>query len=111
VKLRRSIATDAPVPEANHLPTITPHGLRHSHGTHRLEAGWPVHVVAARLGHDPATLLRVYAHADNASQDRIEVVEALLDGTTPPPVVLDSVDDDAAEAVLDDDEAADGALP
>ena len=34
------------------------HDLRASHGTALLDAGVPVHVVAARLGHDPAVLLR-----------------------------------------------------
>jgi integrase len=37
------------------------HDLRGSHETVLLDNGVPVHVVAARCGHDPATLLRVYA--------------------------------------------------
>ena len=37
------------------------HRLRASHETALLDAGVPVHVVAKRCGHDPATLLRVYA--------------------------------------------------
>ena len=37
------------------------HDLRGSHETMLLNAGVPVHVVAARCGHDPATLLRSYA--------------------------------------------------
>jgi len=37
------------------------HDLRASHETLLLDAGVPVHVVAARAGHDPAVLLRVYA--------------------------------------------------
>ena len=37
------------------------HDLRVSHGTALLDAGVPVHVVAARLGHDPAVLMRAYA--------------------------------------------------
>ena len=39
------------------------HDLRHTHATLALQRGEPVPDVAARLGHDPATLLRVYAHA------------------------------------------------
>jgi hypothetical protein len=35
--------------------------LRGSHETALLDAGVPVHVVAARCGHDPAVLLRSYA--------------------------------------------------
>src|SRR5262249_28625382 len=37
------------------------HDLRGSHETALLDAGVPVHVVAARCGHDPAVLLRNYA--------------------------------------------------
>jgi integrase len=42
-------------------PGIRFHDLRGSHETALLDAGVPVHVVAARCGHDPATLLRSYA--------------------------------------------------
>jgi integrase len=37
------------------------HDLRGTHETMLLDAGVPVHVVAARCGHDPAVLLRTYA--------------------------------------------------
>jgi len=37
------------------------HDLRGTHETLLLDAGVPVHTVAARCGHDPATLLRSYA--------------------------------------------------
>lgn len=37
------------------------HDLRGSHETALLDRGVPVHVVAARCGHDPAVLLRAYA--------------------------------------------------
>jgi integrase len=37
------------------------HDLRASHETALLDAGVPVHVVAARCGHDPAVMLRAYA--------------------------------------------------
>jgi len=37
------------------------HDLRGTHETLLLDAGVPVHVVAAWCGHDPAILLRVYA--------------------------------------------------
>jgi len=39
------------------------HNLRHTHATLALQRGEPVPDVAARLGHDPATLLRFYPHA------------------------------------------------
>ena len=41
--------------------TLRFHDLRASHGTSLLDRGVPVHVVAARLGHDPAVLLKAYA--------------------------------------------------
>lgn len=45
------------------LAKIRFHDLRHVHATLLLEAGVPVHVVAARLGHaDPSITLRTYAH-------------------------------------------------
>jgi integrase len=37
------------------------HDLRGTHETLLLDHGVPVHVVAARCGHGPATLLRNYA--------------------------------------------------
>jgi integrase len=47
------------------------HDLRGTHETLLLDAGVPVHVVAARCGHDPAVLLRSYARrtrkADNSA--------------------------------------------
>ena len=44
------------------------HEIRHAHCTHLLEAGVPVHVVQARMGHeDPQTTLRVYARLAKAS--------------------------------------------
>jgi integrase len=39
------------------------HDVRHSHATHLLTRGVPVHVVAARLGHSsPVVTLTTYAH-------------------------------------------------
>lgn len=43
---------------------VTLYGARHGSATRMLAAGQPVHVVAAWHGHDPAVLLRNYAHAD-----------------------------------------------
>lgn len=47
--------------------TLRFHDLRGSHGTALLDAGVPVHVVAERLGHDPAMLLRAYAKRNRKS--------------------------------------------
>ena len=43
------------------FPGLRFHDLRGSIATLLLDAGEPVHKVASRLGHDPATLLRSYA--------------------------------------------------
>ena len=40
----------------------TLHILRHTAATLALTAGVPVHIVAARLGDDPKTVLSTYAH-------------------------------------------------
>ena len=64
--------------------TIRWHDQRGSHETALLDAGVPVHVVAARCGHDPATLLRRYAKrtkkADAAAADAIGVISAVALG-------------------------------
>jgi integrase len=43
------------------FPQLRLHDLRGTHETMLLDRGVPVHVVAARCGHDPAVLLRSYA--------------------------------------------------
>jgi hypothetical protein len=56
-------------------------GCMTSHGTHEtllLDAGVPVHVVAARRGLDPAVLLRSYAkHSKKANTSVAAVIGAL----------------------------------
>jgi integrase len=44
------------------VPVGTLHVLRHTHATILLTEGVPLHVVAARLGDDPKTVLSTYAH-------------------------------------------------
>jgi integrase len=65
-------------------PGLRFHDLRGSHEKALLDAGVPVHVVAARCGHDPATLLRSYAKrtkkADTSAADIIAgMSRALID--------------------------------
>jgi integrase len=84
---------------ATGLPPVTLHALRHAHGTLCLEQGMPIHVVAQRLGHDPAMLLRVYAHAGDDSQDVAAGLEGLLDGTEPRLRVVPGVDERDGEPV------------
>jgi integrase len=54
------------------------HDLRASHGTMLLDRGVPVHTVAARLGHDPAVLLRNYAKRTKKSDSAAAAVIATL---------------------------------
>ncbi len=50
--------------------SCTLHGLRHTHITHLLRSGIPVHVVSARAGHASATVtLNVYAHLLSGDQE------------------------------------------
>jgi len=44
-------------------PALTPHHLRHAHGTHAVERGAPLHVVQATLGHQSLSTTGVYLHA------------------------------------------------
>ena len=56
------------------------HVLRHTHATHLLAAGVPVHVVAARIGDTPATVMAVYAHLlPTSDADAASRVAALVD--------------------------------
>ena len=58
------------------------HDLRGTHETLLLDAGVPVHVVAARCGHDPAVLLRSYAkRTRKADTSAAAVIGALSRGT------------------------------
>lgn len=59
------------------LRRIKLHGLRHTAGSLMLDRGQPPHIVAAWLGHDPAVLLSIYAHA---KPDELRAVGASLFG-------------------------------
>jgi integrase len=64
------------------FPGLGLHDLRGTHETLLLDAGVPVHVVAARGGHDPAVLLRAYAkRTRKADTSAAAVIEALAKGT------------------------------
>ncbi|RWN28898.1 site-specific integrase [Mesorhizobium sp.] len=59
---------------------VTFHGLRHTHITHLLRSGVPVHVVSARAGHaNPSVTLNIYAHMLPGQQEgAASVVDAAL---------------------------------
>jgi integrase len=54
--------------------------LRHTHITHLLRDGVPVHVVSARAGHsNPTITLNTYAHLLGGDDDRAaELAEAMI---------------------------------
>jgi integrase len=60
---------------AEHGFAVSFHGLRHSNAIALLTSGVDVKTAAARLGHNPALLLRTYAHfvpsADREAADRL----------------------------------------
>lgn len=61
------------------LPTGTLHVLRHTHATIALTEGIPLHVVAARIGDDPKTVLATYAHLlPHSDAQAAAVVAAVL---------------------------------
>ncbi|RUW21998.1 MULTISPECIES: site-specific integrase [unclassified Mesorhizobium] len=62
------------------VPQVTFHGLRHTHITHLLRSGVPVHVVSARAGHaNPSVTLNIYAHLLPGQQEgAAAVVDAAL---------------------------------
>jgi integrase len=61
------------------IPVGTLHTLRHTAATLALTSGVPVHIVAARLGDNPTTVLSTYAHLLPQSDElAAERVAALL---------------------------------
>jgi hypothetical protein len=57
------------------------HDLRASHATVLLDKGVPVHVVAKRIGDDPATLLKAYAkRTKKADTSAANVIGTLTTG-------------------------------
>ena len=63
------------------FPGLRLHDLRGTHETILLDAGVPVHVVAARCGHDPAVMLRSYAkRTKKADTSAADVISALTKG-------------------------------
>jgi len=58
------------------------HDLRHHHASVLLSAGVSPALVAERLGHDVATLLKTYAHVIRQDEDRVRsIVDDTLGGT------------------------------
>lgn len=65
---------------SEHSYSVTFHALRHSNAVALLTQGVDVKTAADRLGHNPAVLLRTYAHhipsADQAAAERLDAVFA-----------------------------------
>jgi integrase len=68
--------------ESREFNDITLHSLRHTAATLWLQAGAPLHVVAARLGHhSPTVTLSVYAHVVGRGEERVaEIAGGVLKG-------------------------------
>jgi integrase len=66
--------------EASAIKAVTFHSLRHTHITHQLRAGVPVHIVSARAGHANTNItLGTYAHLLGSDDDRAaDQAEAML---------------------------------
>lgn len=63
------------------------HDLRHAHATWLLEDGQPIARVAARLGHDPAVLMRTYSHlTDRGAAETAEAIGTMFDGVEASPL-------------------------
>ena len=61
------------------IPSGSLHVLRHTTATLALTEGVPVHIVAARLGDDPNTVLDTYAHLlPQSDEQAAERVAALI---------------------------------
>ena len=73
------------------LKSVTFHGLRHTHITHLLKSGVPVHAVSARAGHSkPSVTLNTYSHLlggedDHAADSADEMLKRVL-GANPVPI-------------------------
>lgn len=46
--------------------TVTTHGLRHSHASHSLDHGCPVHVLQSVLGHSSLVTTSKYVHVNSS---------------------------------------------
>jgi integrase len=60
------------------FPGLRLHDLRGSHETLLLDNGTPIHVVAARCGHDPAVMLRSYAKKTKKADDSAAAIMGQL---------------------------------
>jgi integrase len=76
----KTVSKDFARRAAKLFPGLCFHDLRGSHETALLDAGVPVHVVAARCGHDPATLLRSYAKRTKKADTSAANVIAAMSG-------------------------------
>jgi integrase len=58
------------------LPEFRFHDLRHTHITHAVEAGVPIEVIMAQVGHLSAEMTRHYAHlGSNAKAAAVAAVQ------------------------------------
>ena len=72
--------SDSFTAKAKAIKPVTFHCLRHTHITHLLKAGTPVHIVSARAGHaKPSITLDAYSHLlGGEDNDAAKQAEAIL---------------------------------
>jgi len=79
---RRALDTYQRMVKMAMLPYITPHGLRHTHATMLLKYGHPVIAVAERLGDDPITIEKTYAHVlQSMREEMVNSIERMYEET------------------------------
>lgn len=59
-------------------PIPSPHWFRHSSATHAIEAGAPIHVVQATLGHSSITITGKYLHATQTESNASYLIKNTL---------------------------------
>lgn len=77
VRVYRIIKEAARAAELPNADRVSPHWLRHSHATHALEKGIPIHVVQSTLGHEDIQTTSKYLHV-MGSNNSGEVLENIL---------------------------------
>jgi len=63
LQIVRKAAIRASVPDPETAKKVSPHWLRHSHGSHSIEHNAPITVVRDTMGHSSIAVTNTYAHA------------------------------------------------
>ena len=74
------------------------HDLRHTHITHAVEAGVPIEVIMAQVGHVSADMTRYYTHLGTNAKHR--AVEAVQEKGAAAMAVLNAVQETPTSAAI-----------